>query len=116
MCANVDREHPSREATANDIEESWPAYRLPEQAPHVTALRLSAEAAFGRPVPLAVAGPSNVGNYLASVGVPATCGLGVTYRNLHGSDERIDVASVRSVYEAYRNAVRHLVGSSRLPL
>ncbi|MGH2705149.1 MAG: M20 family metallopeptidase [Actinomycetota bacterium] len=116
ICAQVDDRTPTREPTAIHIEESWPAYRLPEQSPIVSALRASAEAAFGRNLPLAVAGPSNVGNYLASVRVPATCGLGVTYRNLHASDEAVDVASIGPVYEAYRDAVRHLVGPVHLSL
>jgi succinyl-diaminopimelate desuccinylase len=114
-CADVDRRHPSRQPTAVDIEESWPSYRLPPEAPIVGALRRSAEAAFGRLIPLTVAGPSNVGNYLASQGVHATCGFGVTYRNIHASDEAIDVSTIEGVYRTYRTAVLSLVGPARLP-
>jgi succinyl-diaminopimelate desuccinylase len=44
--------------------------------------------------PAKVAGPSNIGNYLAKLGIPATAGLGVVYHGLHGTDERIELASV----------------------
>jgi hypothetical protein len=38
-----------------------------------------------------VAGPSDIGNYLASLGIPTTAGFGVAYRNLYGTDECIQV-------------------------
>jgi hypothetical protein len=44
-----------------------------------------------------VAGPSNIGNYLAGLGIPATAGFGVDYRGLHGTDERIRLESVPQV-------------------
>lgn len=49
---------------------------------------------------LTVAGPSNIGNYLAALGTEATCGFGVIYRNLHGADEAIEMASIPLVYDA----------------
>jgi succinyl-diaminopimelate desuccinylase len=87
----------------------WPAYRLDDDEPSVRALHEAAQGAFGRDVPTGVAGPSSVGNYLATLGVPATCGFGVTYRNLHAPDECIEVASIEPVYRAYRDAVRRLL-------
>jgi succinyl-diaminopimelate desuccinylase len=109
-CAAVDRRHPTREPTGLDVEGSWPAYRLPEDSRLVALLRESASHEFGWVLPLGVAGPSNAGNYLASCGIPATCGLGVTYRNLHGADERIEVSSILPVYRTYRRAVLELLG------
>jgi succinyl-diaminopimelate desuccinylase len=88
----------------------WPAYRLAENDPAVHALHEAARAAFGREIPTGIAGPSSVGNYLATLGVPATGGFGVTYRNLHAPDECIEVASIEPVYRAYRAAVRSLLG------
>jgi succinyl-diaminopimelate desuccinylase len=88
----------------------WPAYRLDDNEPAVRALQVAACVAFGRDVPTGTAGPSNVGNYLATLGVPATSGFGVTYRNLHAPDECIEVASIEPVYGAYRSAVRSLLG------
>jgi acetylornithine deacetylase/succinyl-diaminopimelate desuccinylase-like protein len=115
-CADVDRHHPSRQTTAIVVESAWPPYRLPPEAPVVGALRRSAEAAFSRPVPLAVAGPSNIGNYLASRGLPATCGFGVTYRNVHASDEAIDGQHHRSrlPHVSQRRLQPRRPGTSRL--
>lgn len=44
-----------------------------------------------------VAGPSNIGNYLAGLGIPATAGFGVAYRGLHATDEQADLASIPAV-------------------
>jgi succinyl-diaminopimelate desuccinylase len=88
----------------------WPAYRLDDDEPAVRALHVAACAAFGREVPTGTAGPSSVGNYLATLGVPATSGFGVSYRNLHAPDECIEVASIEPVYGAYRCALRSLLG------
>jgi succinyl-diaminopimelate desuccinylase len=77
-------------------------------------LRTSAEAAFDRSIPLGVEGPSNVGNSLASVGVPATYGLGVTYRNVHASDECIEVSTIEPVHPTHRAAALRLVAGDPL--
>jgi succinyl-diaminopimelate desuccinylase len=87
----------------------WPAYRLADDEPAVSALHEAARAAFSRDVPIGIAGPSSVGNYLATLGIPATGGFGVTYRNLHAPDECVEVASIEPVYRAYRAAVRRLL-------
>jgi succinyl-diaminopimelate desuccinylase len=109
LCQAVDETVPSRRPTAVELRTTWPAYWLPETSPLARALGAGARAALGRSVPLAVAGPSNIGNYLAALGIEATCGFGVAYRNLHGADEAIDVASIPPVYEAYVSAVRSLL-------
>lgn len=105
----VDRDHPSRLATTVEVEETWPAYKLSDSAPISAALRRAGETHLGRPVPATVCGPSNIGNYLAALGVPATCGFGVTYRGLHGTDEAIELASIGPVYQSYRDAVLDLL-------
>jgi succinyl-diaminopimelate desuccinylase len=101
----LDRELPTAYRSVARETESWPAYRLDPELPPVEVLRRAAEESFGRPVPAAVAGPSNIGNYLACFGIPATCGFGVTYGGLHGADEWVDLATVEPVYRAYRQAV-----------
>jgi succinyl-diaminopimelate desuccinylase len=105
----VDVDHPTRRATAVEVRESWPAYRLPADSPLANALRRGAERHLDRDVPAVVCGPSNIGNYLAAHGVPATCGFGVTYRNIHGTDEAIELATIAPVYAAYRDAVLDLL-------
>lgn len=105
----VDADRRTRRATAVEVHESWPAYRLPDDSPLANALRRGGERHFGRPVPATVCGPSNIGNFLAAHGVEATCGFGVTYRNIHGTDEGIELSSIRPVYDAYRDAVLELL-------
>ena len=74
------------------------------------ALVEGATRAAGRPVPGEVCGPSNIGNYLADRGIPATCGFGVTCEGVHGADERIEIASIPLVWDAYGHAIRRLMG------
>ena len=89
--------------------ESWPAYRLPDHAPVARAL-LDAAASYLDPPPTPkVAGPSNIGNYLASLGIPATAGFGVAYEGLHSTDERIQVATIAPVQAIYQEAVLALL-------
>ena len=56
-----------------------------------------------------VAGPSNIGNYLAGLGIPATAGFGVDYQGLHGSDERIRLDSIPAVQATYHRALLTLL-------
>jgi succinyl-diaminopimelate desuccinylase len=56
-----------------------------------------------------IAGPSNIGNYLAGLGIPATAGFGVDYRGLHGTDERIRLDSIPPVQAAYHRALLSLL-------
>jgi succinyl-diaminopimelate desuccinylase len=56
-----------------------------------------------------VAGPSNIGNYLAGLGIAATAGFGVAYRGLHGTDEQVDLASIPPVQAAYHQALLTLL-------
>lgn len=102
----VDHESPGCEATVAEERESWPPYRLCRDLPALRILQQSAEQAFSRPVRLAVSRMSNIGNYLAACGIPATCGLGVTYENVHAPDEFIELDTILPTYFAYREAVR----------
>jgi succinyl-diaminopimelate desuccinylase len=56
-----------------------------------------------------VVGPSNIGNYLAGLGVPALCGFGVRGEGVHASDERVDLASIAPVWRIYRGALQRLL-------
>jgi succinyl-diaminopimelate desuccinylase len=112
MCRSLDETIPSRQPTMIERDSTWPAYRLPASSPLGTSLGAAAREALGREVPLTIAGPSNIGNFLATLGIEATCGFGLAYRNLHGADEAIDVASVPVVYSAYDGAVRRLIAAA----
>jgi succinyl-diaminopimelate desuccinylase len=112
LCRSLDETIPSPRPTTVEPETTWPAYRLSPTSRVAAALRDSAQRALGHEPPVVVAGPSNIGNYLATLGIEATCGFGVAYRNLHAADEAIDLATVPAVYDAYRAAVSDLLAES----
>jgi len=103
--ADFDRECPGPRPTRIEWEDSWPAFRVPDSSPVIFSLRSAAEEVFGRTVPTTVSGPSNIGNYLASLGIAPMAGFGVTYDNVHAVDEWCDISSVQPVYETYRRAI-----------
>jgi succinyl-diaminopimelate desuccinylase len=115
LSRSLDETVPSRQPTTVEPETTWPPYRLPETSRVASALRDGARRALGGEVPAVIAGPSNIGNYLATMGIEATCGFGPAYRNLHGTDEAIDVASVPVVYRAYLTAVADLLADGSPP-
>lgn len=104
----IDEQWPSSPTTVM-FHESWPAYRLDEDASIRTALLRAAEHHLEKPVTPKVAGPSNIGNYLAKYGINATAGFGVNYHGLHGTDERIELATIPTVQAIYHEAVLTLL-------
>lgn len=107
--ARVDELLSSTMPTTAAFHESWPAYRLDENANVRVALTCAAERHLKKRVPAKVAGPSNIGNYLAKLGIDATAGLGVRYQNLHGTNERIELATIPIVQAIYHEAVLRLL-------
>ncbi len=107
--AAVDAALPAGRPARIDAMDSWPAYRLSPDHPLAAALAAGAAAAAGRPVPPQVCGPSNIGNFLARHGIPATCGFGVTCAGVHGADERAAIDSIGLVWTAYETALRRLM-------
>jgi succinyl-diaminopimelate desuccinylase len=103
--ARIDETFPTGRPSSFDELESWPWYKLDRETEAVRILRQCAERELGRTVRLAVGGPSNIGNYLAARGIPAICGFGVTYENLHGANECVDIDSILPVYRTYRAAI-----------
>lgn len=95
--------------TRIDWKESWPAYRVPLESPLVKQFLHTAKEVFGRSVEPVISGPSNIGNYLSARGIPALSGFGVSYRNIHGTDESIEVETVMPVYEVYRRAIERIL-------
>ena len=91
-----------------EITTRWPPYALPDGSPLRDALLQAAARAGLAPV-AKVAGPSNIGNYLAGLGIPATAGFGVDYQGLHGTDERIRLDSIPAVQAAYHQALLTLL-------
>lgn len=108
--AYVDDAWPTTQPTHMQIETRWPAYALPPDSALRTAI-LHATQAHGVVVPASIAGPSNIGNYLAGLGIPATAGFGVTYHGLHATNERIRIDTIPTVQAIYHDAVLRLLGS-----
>jgi succinyl-diaminopimelate desuccinylase len=106
--SDIDEAWPGTPPTGLEVTTHWPAFALTEHDPLRAAL-ISAASAAGVRATAKIAGPSNIGNYLAGLGIPATAGFGVEYRGLHGTDERIDVASIPPVQAAYHQALRSLL-------
>ncbi|MDM0033662.1 M20 family metallopeptidase [Variovorax sp. J22P271] len=109
--ATVERQdaaHAGAAATAIEWFGGWPAYRVPDTHPMVAALREAGRAELGIELPTGVAGPSNIGNYLHGLGVPALCGFGLRGERIHAADERIALDSIGPVYRIYRAALNLL--------
>lgn len=104
----LDAADPAAPGSAIAWQDGWPAYRLPDGEPMLHALREAARAELGVELPGAVAGPSNIGNYLHGLGVSALCGFGLRGENIHGTDERIALDSIAPAWRIYRAALEHL--------
>lgn len=107
----IDKEHPGPRPTRIDWKESWPAYRVSIEHPSVRQFLDAAQEIFGRDITPVVSGPSNIGNYLASKGIPTLSGFGVSYSNIHATDESIEIETITPVYEVYRRAIEKILRS-----
>ena len=96
--------------TLIEVDTTWPAYALGTDS-RLRATLLDAAHAAGLDVQAKIAGPSNIGNYLAGLGIPATAGFGVTYVGLHATDERIQVDTIPTVQAVYQAAVTALLSA-----
>jgi succinyl-diaminopimelate desuccinylase len=102
--ASTDAAWPGTAPTEVEVTTRWPPYALPDGSPLRDALLQGAARAGLAPV-AKVAGPSNIGNYLAGLAIPATAGFGVDYQGLHGTDERIRLDSILAIQAAYHYAL-----------
>lgn len=110
IVTGIDQQWPQTRPSEISMRQTWPAYKLGEDTPIRTALTTAADRHLPRPPQPKVSGPSNIGNYLAQLGIPATAGLGVRYEGLHGTDERIEIATVPLIQATYHEAVLTLFG------
>ncbi|GAB3727036.1 M20 family metallopeptidase [Nocardiopsis nanhaiensis] len=113
VVAKVDADWPDTAPTLVEAHTRWPAYALPEESPLRSAL-VGAAAAHGVQVEARVAGPSNIGNYLAGHGIPATAGFGPVYEGLHADNERVLLDTVPIAQAVYEQAI-HTLMSRRTP-
>lgn len=107
----TDEERPGPKPTRIEWKESWPAYRVPLEHPLTKQFLDAAQEIFGRKIVPVVSGPSNIGNYLAAKSIPALSGFGVSYSNIHATDESVDIETVTPVYEVYRLAIKKILRS-----
>jgi succinyl-diaminopimelate desuccinylase len=108
LVARVDDAWPGTRPTLIQVDTRWPAYVLDEDSRLRTVI-LDAARTAGLDVEAKVAGPSNIGNYLAGLGIPATAGFGVAFTGLHGTDERIRLDTIPTVQATYHSAVLNLM-------
>jgi succinyl-diaminopimelate desuccinylase len=111
----VDSAWPDTRPTTVQVTSHWPSFALPEDSALRSAL-LDAAAEADLRVSPKIAGPSNIGNYLAGLGIPATAGFGVDYADLHGTDERIRIDSIPDVHAVYHQALLTLLSGNGLTL
>lgn len=104
--ASLDASWPTPRPTEIELVDTWPSYSLEPEDPWVRDLQAAARHALGRRLPSVVCGPSNIGNYFAAQGIPATCGFGVACGNLHAADEWVEIDSILPTFETYVGALR----------
>jgi succinyl-diaminopimelate desuccinylase len=104
----VDKAWPGTPDSGIELTTRWPPYALADGSPLREAL-LRAAALAGLAPAAKIAGPSNIGNYLAGLGIPATAGFGVDYEGLHATDERIRLNTIPAVQAAYHQALLTLL-------
>jgi succinyl-diaminopimelate desuccinylase len=110
--ASIDAVWPGTPPTDVEVTTRWPPYALPDDSPLRDAL-LDGAIRAGMAPAAKIAGPSNIGNYLAGLGIPATAGFGVDYKGLHDTDERIRLDSIPAVQAAYHHALLTLLHDAR---
>jgi succinyl-diaminopimelate desuccinylase len=108
IIACLDRDWPLTRPTITETRARWPPYALNETSALPTAL-LAAAARHGIHLTPKIAGPSNIGNYLAGLAIPATAGFGVAYAGLHAADERFRIDTVPAVQATYHEALLMLM-------
>jgi len=106
--AYIDNAWPDTRTTLIHTHTRWPAYALPSDSRLRQAL-LEAMRMSGIEIEAKIAGPSNIGNYLAGLGIPATAGFGAVYVGLHGTDERIRLDSLPTAQAIYHAAALTLL-------
>lgn len=94
-----------------DWKESWPAFKIPQNSFLVRCFLEAAQIEFKKKVVPSVSGPSNIGNYLASLNIPSLSGFGVSYFDIHAANERFELETIMPVYNVYRNVIQEIMNS-----
>lgn len=104
-----EEEFPGEKSSALQWKESWPAFYTPVNSPLVISFLEAVTHIFQKEIKPTISGPSNIGNLLASKGIAALSGFGVSYANIHAADEKIELASILPVYEVYREVIKRIM-------
>jgi succinyl-diaminopimelate desuccinylase len=104
LIESIDGADPARPSSIETLR-GWPPFHTPADMPFVEALVTAAKRVLGDELALAIVGPSNVGNYLAQLGIPSIAGFGPRYQNIHGINEAVELATLEPVYRVYSDAV-----------
>lgn len=105
LIKNNDHELSTSKTTSLTIEESWPSYMLSENSKVKRALIKAASIIKKTPVQGLICGPSNIGNYLMTMGIDATCGYGVRCKNIHAANECVEINSINTTFNTYIKAI-----------
>lgn len=87
-----------------------PSAEIPQQEEIVQCLAAAVEAVTGQQLRREGGGPACDGWMFISRGIPAVCGYGVACGGVHGADEWVDIASLRSVTEIYAQTIMRYLG------
>jgi succinyl-diaminopimelate desuccinylase len=112
LLEQIDQQFPSPRPSRILKQQSIPAYRLSATRWPAAALARAGHLVLRRSLALKIMGPSNIGNVLAESGIPATCGFGVAYRNIHAANECIEIDSLLPTLRVYEAAVQELLNNT----
>lgn len=104
----LDKAMPSSLKSRIIYENSWPPYKLNTENHLVKTLLEAANHWKDAPVNPKVCGPSNIGNFLSTHGIDATCGFGLKYKNIHAPNESIHIPSIESTFQSYAEVIRKI--------
>lgn len=101
IVANIERDFGHEHSSNLSLANCWPAFLTPSGSLLPNLLQSSALQVLGTAPPLAVSGPSNIGNFLSMHGTEVLAGFGVEYKRIHGPDECVKLTSIKSIRDVY---------------
>jgi succinyl-diaminopimelate desuccinylase len=109
LIKDFDGKYVGQKSTTMRWKESWPAFYTPVNSPLVESFLEAVTQIFKKEIKPTISGPSNIGNLLASKGIAALSGFGVSYAKIHAADEKIELESIAPVYEVYREVINRIM-------
>ncbi|MEZ0225743.1 MAG: M20 family metallopeptidase [Alphaproteobacteria bacterium] len=100
---------PESRATKVGKVSSQPAFLTPETSELRQALRESVVEITGQTLPEVISGPSNIGNFLATVGIDVIAGYCIPAHGMHAVDEKASLKPLGKVYDVYHKTLQNLL-------